>query len=297
MVLNFVDDRELANIYEFSGWALREIGLSQPMESVSLDDEVTDYRVPIPCDLFRLKQICYEGVPMTYENGTFNYLVCDTCVSEGVVSTAAYVRVPAVNTNVIADYTSDDGIQTVYQNQIVKVMSGHTDGGIVGHYYQRINRTITSTDLGGIDYTGIDWTDVSTRIDNADSGLVTSYVNPYTVKYKISPGWIRTSLEEGDVNLIYEAIPTDDEGLYKIPDDEHVLNALEYYSKRRLIGKGYKFPEENLEVCEAKWKYYVGMARSNATWPTMDQKDNWMKRWIRPLAILDRAQNFYRNEL
>jgi len=295
LALNLVDDRELANIYEFSGWALRELGIGQTMKTVHEDVNIIDYRIMMPTDLFKLKQICYDGVPMTYSSQTYDYLMCDSCFNDSVQN-EYYVRRPRVTTGIKADFNSDDGVQVVNVNQVVKVVAGYNDGGIAGHYYQRLNYDLPATNLASVDYTTVEWTDISTSVDVSDVAVVYNGVSPYDATYKITPGWIKTNVEEAEVTLIYDAIPTDSNGFFMIPDDEQVLWAMEYYNKIRLIGRGYKFPEENLEICKYEWMKYRDMARSNAERMSLDQMDNFMKRWIRPLAVLDRNQNFYKNE-
>lgn len=180
---------------------------------------------------------------------------------------------------------------------MVKVSNTHISGGTVGHYYRRRNAGLPAIDLSLVDYTTTDWLDVSTSVSNADEGLTIIDSNPYSNTYNISPGYINTNIYEGTVNVIYNAIPTDGDGFYMFPDDENLLWALEYYCKIRLIQRGYKFPEEDLKTCKAEWMRHRDMARSNVTWPTIDEMDAFAKRWTRPLQVLDRNQNFYKHEM
>jgi len=301
LTLNLDDDNEYLNIYEFIGWAIREIGAHGTLEMVTKQLTIADHRVELPCDFFRLRQICYNGWPLTWSSRTFKYqyLLCEECVNDrsSVFEADTVVRYNTNLDNIIADYTSTDGIQVININMIVKVAPGHTAGGIIGNYYKRSGFTLAATDLSTIDYSGVNWTNVSTDVGELNAGgLSTPTSSPYLYTYQINPGYIMTNFESGTVDMSYDAIPTDSKGYYKVPDDEMYLWALEYYVKVRMIQRGYKFPEEDLRTCKAEWMKYRDMARSNAQMWNIDQTDVFTKRWMRPLAVLDRAQNFFNNE-
>jgi len=301
LVCNLDDDNELANIYEFIGLAIRDIGAFMTMERVTEKATVEDHRVPLPCDFFALNQVCYNGWPLTWTGQTFKYqyLLCDDCFNQNstVFDTDNVVRQASRLSTVLADYTTDNGVQIVNVNQIVKVLPSHTAGGEIGHYYKRVNTELGSTDLSSVDYTGVNWEDVSTDTNELNTGAVLSSVGrPDDYSYHINPGYIITSFQEGTVEISYDRIPTDDDGFYKIPDDPEYLKAVIYYVKMMLAHRGFKFPEEPLAVLKNEWKYYRGMARSNAQWMNIDQMVAFTKRWTRPLAVLDRAQNFFKPE-
>jgi len=300
-ICNFEDDNELNNVYEFIGWAIRDIGAFMTLERVMKQVEVSGHRAAWPCDFFSLNQVCYNGWPLQYSGQTYKYqyLDCEDCFSQNDTKfeTNTYVRRNTRLNTVLADYQSTDGIQTVNVNQIVKVASTHTAGGSAGHYYKRTDSDLVSSDLSTINYSGVNWEDVSDDADEMNNGML-AYVdsNPYDYSYHYNPGYIITSFEEGTIDVSYNAIPTDEEGYYKIPDDEEYLNAIEYYVKMRLTQRGWKFPEEPLQLLKEEWKYHRGMARSNAQAMDINQMDVFTKRWMRPLAVLDRAQNFFKPE-
>lgn len=84
LTLNLDDDNEYLNIYEFIGWAIREIGAHGTLEMVTKQLAIEDHRVELPCDFFRLRQICYNGWPLTWSSRTFKYqyLLCEECVND-----------------------------------------------------------------------------------------------------------------------------------------------------------------------------------------------------------------------
>jgi len=301
LVCNFADDNELANIYEFIGWCVRDIGVYIELEKVSKLVTVEDHRAAWPCDFFTLNQVCFNGWPLTYTGQTFKYqyLLCDECFNaNSVITQNAVIRGNNTLSAITADYVSTDGVQTVAINQIVKVDASHEAGGELGHYYKRTTSDIISQDLSTIDYTGVNWEDVSTDTNEYNTGSLLSYYgSPYEYSYHINPGYIITSFEDGDIEVSYNRIPTDDDGFYKIPDNENYLTAVEYYCKMRLAQRGYKFPEEPLNVLKAEYIRFKMKAISDAMWFNIDSMDAFTKRWMRPLAVLDRAQNFFKPEL
>lgn len=73
----------LGNGIEWIGEALEAIGILPAMETIEKSFTVTNGKVPIPCNLFLLRSICYNGEWLPYGSQTFNYdLHCDNCVNE-----------------------------------------------------------------------------------------------------------------------------------------------------------------------------------------------------------------------
>jgi hypothetical protein len=51
--------------------------------------------------------------------------------------------------------------------------------------------------------------------------------------YSINNSYIFTSIEKGEVKLVYKAIMTDEEGYPMLPSDSNFLDALEWYIKKQ----------------------------------------------------------------
>lgn len=296
LTLSLKNDNEYANIIEFTGWALKEIGHFSGLERRSKQLEIVGHKAAWPCDFNSLIQTCYNGVPLNYSNETFkfDYLICDECVRTYDYK-SNIVRYNTRLDNVGADYQSNDGTNAVNINQVVLVSAGHDAGGTIGDYYKRILTNLGATNLSIVDYSGGNWENVTDEMTSLrENRYIAAGINPYEAWYTVNPGYINTSFEEGTIEISYYALPVDDRGHPKIPDDEAYKWAVEYYVKIRLIGRGYTFPQESLLVCKEEWKKYREQAKSNADMPNIDQIDNFVKRWMRPIQVLDMSQNFFK---
>lgn len=95
-----------------------------------------------------------------------------------------------------------------------------------------------------------------------------------TFEYKIQGGVILTSFKDGEVEVIYRAIETDEEGYPLIVDNSSFIRALELYIKKQcftvLFDLGKITPAVYNNVLQ-EYAWAVGQAQSDLIKPTIDQ--------------------------
>jgi hypothetical protein len=100
--------------------------------------------------------------------------------------------------------------------------------------------------------------------------------------YTINPGYIQTSFETGDIDVVYNAWPTDSEGLPLIPDSPYYFQAIEWYIMRQMIFQGHEFSnkEFSFSFVDAQWKHYCVSAGNDAAFPSPDKVARFMDMWV-----------------
>ena len=95
-----------------------------------------------------------------------------------------------------------------------------------------------------------------------------------TFEYKIQGGVILTSFKDGEVEVVYRAIETDEEGYPLIVDNSSFIRALELYIKKQcftvLFDLGKITPAVYNNVLQ-EYSWAVGQAQSDLIKPTIDQ--------------------------
>lgn len=95
-----------------------------------------------------------------------------------------------------------------------------------------------------------------------------------TFEYKIQGGVILTSFKDGEVEVIYRAIETDEEGYPLIVDNSSFIRALELYIKKQcftvLFDLGKITPAVYNNVLQ-EYSWAVGQAQSDLIKPSIDQ--------------------------
>lgn len=100
--------------------------------------------------------------------------------------------------------------------------------------------------------------------------------------YKIQGNYIFTSIEEGEIEISYLAIPVDDEGIPMILDDEKYINALELYIKKRIFTVLFdqqKISQQVLQNTQQEYAFAVGQARNGLIMPTLDEMQSITNMW------------------
>lgn len=107
--------------------------------------------------------------------------------------------------------------------------------------------------------------------------------------YKIQGNVIYTSLEEGDIELAYEAIATDEDGYPLIPDNSSFTRALELYIKKEwftiLFDLG-KISPTVLQNVQQEYAWAVGDCQSEFNRLSIDEAESFFNSW-RTLIIRD----------
>lgn len=88
--------------------------------------------------------------------------------------------------------------------------------------------------------------------------------------YKLNYNKIETNISDGELELFYWAVPTDEDGFPMIPDNQLYKEAIYFYCRMKMIGTGYPDPVFKYGDCESRWTDYAGKAIAEITYPTPD---------------------------
>lgn len=100
--------------------------------------------------------------------------------------------------------------------------------------------------------------------------------------YKIQNNVIFTSIERGDIEISYMALPVDDEGYPLIPDNSSYTRALEAYIKRYWFTIQFDLGKINAQVmnkADQDYAWAVGQAQTDLIRPTIDQMEMISNMW------------------
>lgn len=123
---------------------------------------------------------------------------------------------------------------------------------------------------------------LKTSYDLNSSDLKDSYSKEYS--YIINNGYIKTNIRSGYIMLVYQSIPTDENGYAIVPDDPGFIEALYWYIRVKLLYPEWaegRVRDRVYEHAESKWRFYCKQAYGNAMMPTGDGelesiKNNWL---------------------
>lgn len=117
--------------------------------------------------------------------------------------------------------------------------------------------------------------------------------------YKIQGDYIFTSLKEGEIEIAYTAIETDEDGFPIIPDNSKFTRALEAYIKKEwftiLFDMGQIQPAV-LQNTQQQYAWAVGACESEFQKLSLDKAESFFNSW-RTLVIRDRehSKGFIKN--
>ena len=100
--------------------------------------------------------------------------------------------------------------------------------------------------------------------------------------YKLQGNCIFTSIEKGQIEIAYQAMPIDEEGYPLIPDNSSYSRALEAYIKKTWFGIQFDQGKLNGQVlarADQEYAFYVGQAQSEIIMPTIDQMEAISNMW------------------
>lgn len=96
------------------------------------------------------------------------------------------------------------------------------------------------------------------------------------LSYHINDDFIFTSFETGTIEVSYLALPTDEYGLPKIPDDVVYIRAVVSFVAERIGFRLYmqdKLSEKKYEKLNQEWLWYVGAAQGRSRIPSPDKAE------------------------
>ena len=109
--------------------------------------------------------------------------------------------------------------------------------------------------------------------------------------YKIQGNCIFTApLEEGDIEIAYRALGTDDEGYPMIPDNSFFSRALELYIKKQWFTIQFDLGKLNPQImqkADQDYAWAVGQAQTDLIRPTVDQMESISNMWN---TLIQRSQ-------
>lgn len=116
--------------------------------------------------------------------------------------------------------------------------------------------------------------------------------------FYIENGYLNTSIESGDICVVYQAVMVDEQGFPMIPDNVYFDKALASYCTYMLDRIEYrkgKLGEKMMKDSERDWYFYVNSARGSANMPTLHELENLKRIWVRLIPMQNEHSNFYGN--
>ena len=116
--------------------------------------------------------------------------------------------------------------------------------------------------------------------------------------YKIQGGYIFTSIKEGQIEMSYQAIMTDEQGFPMIPDNSSFIRAIEAYIKLKqftiLFDMG-KLHGQILENAKQEYAWAVGDCSSEFVRLSLDQAESFYNSWDTLLMRRDEHSRHFIN--
>jgi len=116
--------------------------------------------------------------------------------------------------------------------------------------------------------------------------------------FYISDGCLHTSLETGDLCIVYQAMPVDEEGFPLVPDNVYFDKALKAYVTYMLDRIQFRrglIPEVVYRESQKDWLFYVNSARGSAYMPDSAQMERLKRVWVRLIPKQNEYQGGFRN--
>lgn len=189
----------------------------------------------------------------------------------------------------VVDYTADFmrivGAPPAFLEKTEKIKIQNYRGILPCDYYQTIQVRIIDSDkrMGAFRYSTDSFH--MSNIKPKHGGLT----------YKIQGSCIITSIEEGEIELAYMAMPLDDEGYPLIPDNSSYSKALELYIKLQwftvLFDTG-KISPQVLSNTQQQYAWAVGQAQTDIIRPTIDQMEAISNMWNKLLPDSTRDHDY-----
>lgn len=139
---------------------------------------------------------------------------------------------------------------------------------------------------------------IKNKVFVADSGFegnntATKFDN---VKYKISNGCIKTSVCNGCIEIVYEAMPLDDDGYPLIPDYVEYKEALYWYINWKYSYAYWRRGEIRdgiYQDAETKWHFYCQQAANKAMIPDLGKLENIKRSYLSLRPRTEQFKTFY----
>lgn len=116
--------------------------------------------------------------------------------------------------------------------------------------------------------------------------------------YKVNDDYLFTNFEKGFIALSYKAVPVDNDGFPKIPDDIKFKNAVKYHImwKLALLNlKTNKVSSEYYRIIERDRDWYIGAAQTRSHMPSMDMMESIKNNWIRLIPKINQHRDGFKS--
>lgn len=119
------------------------------------------------------------------------------------------------------------------------------------------------------------------------------------ITYTVNNNYIFTSFKTGKVCMAYKAIPTDEDGLPMVPDQQSVINFLTWYIGNKMAYQAWmmnKINDKQYEETKGYMQLYYMKARNEGKMPSsLDEWESFKNQRIRSIPNLFEHKHFFRN--
>ncbi len=225
---------------------------------------IENYRGEMPCDYYALHELSSYSPNQDNTNGIYSTVLNqDFTVYRTRISELRNLIDTETNTQLIVQYSKELADLEV---ALIESQGSKFDNS---HYLNRDQNILFNNDhLVG---------DISRN-------------SHYQTDFKLEHNLITVGYKDGFVKVIYLAIPTDDEGYPKVPDNSSFREALAWFVAYHL-SLGGKLPNKQLdsESCFRKWQFYCRQARGEGYSPDI----NSMQRMVNNHNKMIKDNNLY----
>lgn len=116
--------------------------------------------------------------------------------------------------------------------------------------------------------------------------------------YKVNDNFIFTNFKEGRILISFKAIPIDENGYPKIPDDVKFKEAVAGQIKWRLAFIKWmegKLPQAAFQLIERDRDWYIGAAQTRAQMPSVDMAESLKNNWLRLIPKINQHADGFRS--
>lgn len=117
----------------------------------------------------------------------------------------------------------------------------------------------------------LDETDINNWPFYLSSVLALETMTVCPAQYSVNYNKLQCSIENGEVDIWYWSVPTDEDGLPMVPEHEDYHTALYWYVRMMMIGAGFEDKVFTYEKCEQQWKEYAPRAINDISYPSPDE--------------------------
>ena len=116
--------------------------------------------------------------------------------------------------------------------------------------------------------------------------------------YSVNDSYIFTNFEEGRVLMSFKAMPVDDRGFPKIPDDVKFKEAVASHIKWRIAFIQWmsgKMPGPAYQILERDRDFYIGAAQTRDKMPSIDMAESIKNNWLRLIPKINQHRDGFQS--